>query len=77
MNRQIKEWLIIVVNVEYDDKNYRTMNEVRRNRRLIVAMQFGSKKANNKETHKGNWNNLLFFVIKKLQLNTKLVTNQH
>jgi hypothetical protein len=37
-----KEKLITVVNVASDDKNYRTMNEMRRNRRLIVAMQIGS-----------------------------------
>jgi hypothetical protein len=40
---ETKEKLITAVNVECDDKNYRTMNEVRRNRRSIVAMSFGSK----------------------------------
>jgi len=37
-----KEKLITVVHVKCDDKNYQTMNEVRRNRRFIVAMAFGS-----------------------------------
>ena len=31
-----------IVSFESDDKNYRTMNGMRRNRRLIVAMATGS-----------------------------------
>jgi len=31
------------MNVGRDDKNYRTINEVRRNRRSIVVMQIGNK----------------------------------
>jgi hypothetical protein len=30
-----------IVDVESNDKDYRTMNEVRRNRRFIVAMAIG------------------------------------
>jgi hypothetical protein len=32
----------------FDDKNYRTMNELRRKRRSIVAMQFGNYRTNSK-----------------------------
>ena len=31
------------MNLEYDDKNYRTMNEVRRNDSQIAVMQIGKK----------------------------------
>jgi hypothetical protein len=49
----MKEKVIAVVNVENDDKNYRTMNEMRRNRSSIVAMQFGTKnKSSNLIPHK-------------------------
>lgn len=39
----LKQFLILLVNVEYDDKNYRTMKVMRRNQRFIVAMLFGQK----------------------------------
>jgi hypothetical protein len=39
---RIKEKLIAIVNLENDDKNPRTINVMRRNKRFIVAMAVGS-----------------------------------
>lgn len=39
---RMKEKLMTIVNVECDDKNYGTMNEIRRNGGSIVVIQLGT-----------------------------------